>query len=1050
MSRVDRRAFLKGVGVVSAAGVASALLPDLAFPASTFLPKADPAGPVWHRTPCRLCGVGCGLLVSVANGRAVAVKGDPDSPVSKGLACVKGYNSVQALYGADRLTRARVRRDGVLVEVPLRDALDLVANRLRDTVKLHGKNSVAVYGSAQWTIPDAYVASKLFKGGLGTNNVETSTRLYGASAMAGLSGSFGLDGAIGCYEDIDHADTFVLWDINLAESDPVLFSRMLDRKRGNPAVRIIDLATRTTRTSYASDHTLLHVPHAGVAIANAICHEIVARKWVHRAFVDQHVAFKRGRTELGYGLGEDAQVSDVATDATWNEYVAFLADFEPERAQELSGLSAASIRWLASLYGDPQRKVMSVWGREVNQDVRGTWMNNVLYNIHLLVGKVATPGNSPFCAIGQPGGGSAVHDAGSATHTLPRGFVQNEEDRRRAAEIWGVPTEAIDPRPTGPALSMFRRLETGDIRFLWILATDPMVSLPNLDRYRRAAAKEDRFLVVSEAYPTPTTDVADVVLPAAMWLEREGIYANAERRLQHFDRIVAPPGDATGDAWQMIEVARRLGHEKLFPFESGRHVEQIWEEYTRFHAEPASALPSLAVLRAQPGVQWPYVAGRETRWRYNAAYDPAATGTHGAFDFYGHPDHRAWIWLRPYEPPAEAPDREYPFWLGTGVVLEHWGAGSMTQRIPALHRALPHAYVELNREDARDLDIRNRDSVRLVSRRGSIDLEARIDYRSQLPARPGLRPGIRRGPAGESAHARRLLSTLGSARWRQVRGAPGAAVGSERRMTGDRRPAAVALVLFLVGAAVTAVAAGTVAVQRVVARRGRAVTLPSVTLVAAPGEPIRSEAQVFRTRPAMLAIAPASHRERSAHPRTLKSVRFLRAFPGAPPRIPHPLTAEEFRTDACRTCHERGGYSVRFSAYVPLTPHPERGICLQCHVGVDSVMGTADPGADPNTRCPLCHGPNGGAPRADATLTWPTTVWPTLPLLRRDQLPPPIPHDLQFRENCLTCHAGPAAVAEIRTTHPERANCRQCHVVLTAEAGAFTRLASANAAGGPP
>jgi nitrate reductase NapA len=688
---------------------------------------------MWHKTPCRLCGVGCGLLVAVANGRAVAVKGDPDSPVSKGLACVKGYNSVQALYGPDRIRRALVRRDGALVEVPLHEALDLVAQKVRETTQRHGKNSVALYGSAQWTIPDAYVASKLFKGALGTNNVETSARLYAASAMAGLKGSFGLDGGIGCYEDIDHADVFVLWDINLAETDPVLFSRMLDRKRANPAVRIIDIATRTTRTSYACDHSLLHAPHTGPAIANGICQEIVARKWVHREFVDKHVAFKRGRTNIGDGLADDTLLADDATDASWNDYVAFLTDYQPERAQELSGLSAASIRWLASLYGDPLRKVMSIWGREVNQDVRGTWMNNLLYNIHLLVGKVASPGNSPFCTTGQPSGGSAVHDAGTLTETLPRGVVQNEEDRRRAADIWGVPVETIDAQPSGSALSMFRRLERGDIRFLWILATDPMVSLPNLERYRHAATRDDRFIVVSEAYPTATTDVADVVLPAAMWLEREGVYANVERRMQHFEQIVAPPGEATSDVWQIIEVARRLGFEKLFPYEARQHVQQIWEEYARFHAEPPSALPPLAALRAQPGVMWPYVADREARWRYNPAHDPAADGSRGAFDFYGHADHRAWIWLRPFEPAAESPDREYPVWLMTGAVLEQWGAGSMTQRIPTLHRALPHSYVEINREDASDLGIRNRETVRLVSRRGSVDLEARIDYRSQPP-----------------------------------------------------------------------------------------------------------------------------------------------------------------------------------------------------------------------------------------------------------------------------------------------------------------------------
>jgi nitrate reductase NapA len=611
--------------------------------------------------------------------------------------------------------------------------LDVVASRLRETVRRHGKDSIAVYGSAQWTLPDAYVASKLFKGALGTNNVETSTRLYAASAMTGLESSFGLDGAIGCYEDIDHADILVLWNVNLAETDPVLFSRMLDRRRTNPAVRIIHLSTRTTRTSYAADQTLLHVPHAESAIANAICHELVNQKLVDREFVDRYVAFKRGKADIGYGLSAEVLVGDDATDVTWDAYVEFLADYPPRRAEELSGVPAESIRWLASLYADRSRNVMSIWGTDVNQDVRGTWMNNLLYNIHLLVGKIASPGNSPFCLTGQPSGGSAVHDVGTLTHTLPRGVVQNEQDRRRAAKIWGVEVANIDPQPTHSLLSMFRALEQGDIRFLWIQATNPMVSLPNMDRYRRAAVKDDRFIVVSEAYPTPTTDVADVVLPAAMWIEREGVFANAERRMQHFEGMVTPPGDATSDAWQMIEVARRLGYSHLFPWERHRHVEQIWEEYGRFHTEPPNAVAPISELRAQPGVLWPYVDGRGTQWRYSTAHDPAADRARGAFDFYGHANHRAWIWLRPYEPAAESPDAAYPFWLTTGPVLEHWGKGSMTQRIPTLHRALPHAYVEINREDANRLGIRNRDTVRLVSRRGSLEIEARLDYRSQPP-----------------------------------------------------------------------------------------------------------------------------------------------------------------------------------------------------------------------------------------------------------------------------------------------------------------------------
>jgi cytochrome c-type protein NapB len=264
-----------------------------------------------------------------------------------------------------------------------------------------------------------------------------------------------------------------------------------------------------------------------------------------------------------------------------------------------------------------------------------------------------------------------------------------------------------------------------------------------------------------------------------------------------------------------------------------------------------------------------------------------------------------------------------------------------------------------------------------------------------------------------------------------------------------RHPTAWALGLYLAASAGTALVAAGVALKRASARPDPAPASPTVAVVKPPAEPIRAEAQVFRTTPGMLAIEPATPAERSAHPRRLSTVRFLRAFPGAPPRIPHPLTAEEFRTDACRTCHERGGFSVRFAAYVPLTPHPERGICLQCHVGVDSVMGTWQADADPNARCPQCHGVD-GSPRADATLTWPTTVWPALPPKAPDRSPPPIPHDLPFRENCLTCHSGPAAVAEIRTSHADRADCRQCHVTLGIEARSFARPARDIATGGAP
>ena len=682
MTAVDRRTFLKGMAAVSAATAGSAAAPGRLLLADEPLPR-QPAETQWLKSPCRFCGVGCGLLIGITDARASAVKGDPESAVGKGLACAKGYYSAQALYGRDRITRAKVRRGSGFVEVPIGEALDLVASRLRDTIRQSGKHSVALYGSAQWSVVDAYIASKFFKGGLGTDNVETSARLYAAAAIAGLQTTFGSDGSVGCYEDIDHADTFVLWDANLAETDPVLFSRMLDRRRRDPSVRIIDLTRRTTRSSYASDHSLVVAPHSLIAIANAICNEIVAQNWTDRDFVTRHVTFKRGRTNVGHGLRDEAIVADEATTVEWKDFTAFLSPATPERAARISGVPADRIRWLASVYADRARKVMSVWGANANR--------------------------------------------------LPRGRVDNLRDRRRAAAIWRVPLERIDAAPGPPALSLFKALDNGTIRFLWIQATNPMLGLPNLNRYRAAAAKPDRFIVVSEAYPTPTTDIADVILPAAMWFEREGVHANAERRLSHFEKMIAPPGDAMSDGLQMIEVARRLGLAKLFPADERTYVAELWNEYRKFHLDPAGGLPSYGELRDHAGVLWPLVAGRETRWRYNTAHDPAADRSRGAFDFYGNPDHRAWIWLRPHDVPAESSSTTYPFLLSTGAVLEHWGGGAMTRRIPTLHRAAPRAYLEMNPDDAKRLGIRTGDQVRVTSARASLELEARVEYRSQLP-----------------------------------------------------------------------------------------------------------------------------------------------------------------------------------------------------------------------------------------------------------------------------------------------------------------------------
>jgi nitrate reductase (cytochrome), electron transfer subunit len=265
----------------------------------------------------------------------------------------------------------------------------------------------------------------------------------------------------------------------------------------------------------------------------------------------------------------------------------------------------------------------------------------------------------------------------------------------------------------------------------------------------------------------------------------------------------------------------------------------------------------------------------------------------------------------------------------------------------------------------------------------------------------------------------------------------------------DQRRRPLVLPLVLIVAAVTAVAALIVAAERASRRDAAGSGLAAVERVEAATEPIASEAGVFRTRIGQLAIGLAAGRDRDAHPRTLRTYRSLREYPGAPPRIPHGLTAEEFRTGACNTCHELGGFSPRFDAYVPVTPHPEMVACLQCHVGDDQVAGVQLPGQNAGARCRQCHAPNAVRAR-EVGPGWRPAEWPRLSARTPDRAPPPIPHDLYGRSNCLACHAGPSAVAEIRTRHPERANCRQCHVVPEVDAGTFVRPAAPalNRAGG--
>ena len=750
---MKRRKFLQTLGV-GTAGISAFSCADQeeAERLRGQLATASEADLTWTKAPCRYCGTGCGVEVGVKENRVVAVRGDEKSPVNRGLLCVKGYHLPGMLYGEDRLTVPLLRDGQNWKRISWDEALDLVATKYREALEQHGPTSVAMYGSGQWTVFDGYAASKWFRAGMRSNNVEPNARLCMASAVMGFMTQFQSDEPMGCYEDFEVGDDFVLWGNNMAEMHPVLFSRILANKRVNPGVRIVDIGTRRTPTTDYADLYVEFKPGSDLALANGILHLLLRDRKVNQAFVRENVVFKRGIEELreiGYGAwgpdgrGVDASAgpaeryafADQGRDASLADLERFLADYTPEKVSEISGVPVAQIRALAEMYGEQGRGTVSLWCMGVNQHTRGTWMNNLITNLHLLTGKISRPGANPFSLTGQPSACGTAREVGTFAHRLPADMlVANPEHRAEAEHIWGLAPGTLSDKVGYHTMDMFRAFVRGDIKVLWTQTTNPWVTIPNLHRIDRTPG-DGRFLIVSDIYPTPTTEAADLILPSAAWVEREGVFGNSERRTQQWMKAVDPPGEAREDAWQIIEVAKRMGMGELFPWPDGAWHEPMYEEYRRFGVGHGKDLASYEQLKATRGLLWPVVNGVETRYRYAAGHDPYVTKPRGVHFYkakgYGE---RAAVWLRPWHPPAESPDEEYPFWLCTGRVLEHWHTGSMTRRVKQLHQAVPAAYVEVNRADAERLGVQSGEPVRLVSRRGSLELPVLVDGRGNPPA----------------------------------------------------------------------------------------------------------------------------------------------------------------------------------------------------------------------------------------------------------------------------------------------------------------------------
>ncbi|MGD8362224.1 MAG: molybdopterin-dependent oxidoreductase, partial [Gemmatimonadota bacterium] len=514
---MERRNFLKVLGAGSASIAAFSCRDQEAARRITADQGAlQDVDLTWSKAPCRYCGTGCGVEVGVKGGRILAVRGDEASPVNRGMLCVKGYHLPAMLYGEDRLLYPMLRNeDGRgFSRISWDEALDLIARKYQEALDEAGPESVAFYGSGQWGIHDGYAVTKWFRGGLRSNNVEPNARLCMASAVMGFMTQFQSDEPMGCYEDFEAGDDFILWGNNMAEMHPVLFSRILANKRENSSVRIVDIGTRRTPTTDYADLYVEFKPNTDLALANGILHLLVKNGQVDQPFIRENVVFRRGIEELdqiGYGswgpdgLGlrpedgpaEHYSFADQARESSFTELEAFLEDYTPDRVSEISGVPEGQIHALAQIYGDRGRGTVSLWCMGVNQHVRGTWMNNLITDLHLLTGKISRPGANPFSLTGQPSACGTAREVGTLANRLPADLVvTNPEHRARAEEIWGLEPGTIPATPGYHTMDLFRAFMRGDVKVMWVQTTNPWVSVPNANRIQREPG-DGRFLIVS-------------------------------------------------------------------------------------------------------------------------------------------------------------------------------------------------------------------------------------------------------------------------------------------------------------------------------------------------------------------------------------------------------------------------------------------------------------------------------------------------------------------------------------------------------------------------
>lgn len=736
---LSRRNFIKS-SLAASAAVAAGMTVTLKSEEAAAQGAQQPVDK-WVKGVCRMCGTGCSLYVGVKGGKLVAIKGNASSLTNtNGLLCLKGMNIWKVAHHPDRLTTPLIRDSkGKLQKATWDEALGLIEKKFKEYHKKYGYDSVAYYGSGQCTTEESYTFNKIWKGGFGSNMVDGNPRLCMASAVGAYLASLGSDEPAGTYADIESSNCIFLVGSNTSEAHPILFRRISKHKKENPTTKIIVCEPRKTLTSNIADLWLPCRPGTDLAIFNGLAREIIKNGWQDENFIKEHVRFTKG---------------DGSEEISYDDYVKFIDKYTPEYVEQASGCPAADLKKAAEYFAKSGAS-LSMWCMGLNQRSNGVWANNLIHNLHGITGMYGKPGADAFSLTGQPNACGGVRETGSLSHLLPGCRpVAIEPWRKKVEAYWKVadysinPSKAINPKPGMHAVKLFDSLgaendETKPVKAVIISTTNPAQTLPNLKKY--LPGMKAAFTVVIDIFPTRTAQLASVVLPAAFLYEKGGVYGCSERRSFLTEKAINPPKGAMPDIWIAAQIAKRMGLGEYIQWANQADVskmnEMAWNDYINLTANTEKTLKGATYGRLQSsatGVQWPCPDDKHpgTYKRYVRGMDPifddpARYGYKIPEDakmyFYARPDGKMNVFTRDAEPKmSEQVSAEYPFIMTTGRVLEQWHTGSMTMRIAETAYAHPNSYVEIHANDAKKLEIKMGDMVKVESVRGSNILPARI------------------------------------------------------------------------------------------------------------------------------------------------------------------------------------------------------------------------------------------------------------------------------------------------------------------------------------